>query len=314
MKIAIIEPLGIEQNEVDKLKQQFLSTDDELIYYNSAPKDDSEKISRADGADVVIIANTPFKQEVLAHCTNLKLLSVAFTGVDHVDMDYCKNHDILVCNCSGYANEAVSELVFGLVIDLYRNILSADKALRNGKTKAGLAQFELCHKKFGIVGAGAIGLKTAMTAKAFGCEVYAYSRTKKSIDGIKFVELDELLSICDIVSLHVPLTKQTKGLINENNIAKMKKSAILINTARGPVVETEALANALKAGKIAGAGIDVFDSEPPIAGDNLLLSAPNVILTPHIGFATQEAMVKRAIIAFANIAKWKQGSPQNVMA
>lgn len=313
MKIAIIEPLGIEQNEVDKLKQQFLSAEDEIIYYNSAPKDDGEKISRASGADVVIIANTPFRENVLAHCSNLKLLSVAFTGVDHVDMDYCKEHNILVCNCSGYANEAVSELVFGLIIDLYRNILAADKAVRNGKTKAGLPQFELCHKKFGIIGAGAIGLKTAMIAKAFGCEVYAYSRTKKDIAGIKFVDLDELLSICDIVSLHVPLTKQTKGLINEHNIAKMKTNAILINTARGPVVDTKALANALTTGKIAGAGVDVFDTEPPIAGDNPLLSAPNVVLTPHLGFATQEAMVKRAIIAFENIAKWKQNTPQNVM-
>ncbi len=313
MKIAIIEPLGISVEQVNKLKDESLPKDVELVYYNSAPQDDAEKISRGRDADIIVIANMPFRENVLSHCTNLKLLSVAFTGVDHVDMAYCKEHDITVCNCSGYANEAVSELVFGLIIDLYRNIFAADKAVREGKTKSGLSQFELCKKKFGIVGSGAIGLKTAALAQAFGCEVYAYSRTAKNIPGIKFVSLDELLSVCDIVSLHVPLTEQTKGLINENNIAKMKKNAVLINTARGPVVDAKALANALNDKQIAGAGIDVFDTEPPIDSDNPLLGAPNVVLTPHIGFATQEAMEKRAVIAFANIAKWLDGEPQNVM-
>ncbi len=313
MKIAIIEPLGISKEQVNKLKAELLPKDVELVYYNTAPQDDAEKISRGRDADIIVIANMPFRENVLKECINLKLLSVAFTGVDHVDMAYCKEHDITVCNCSGYANEAVSELVFGLIIDLYRNIFAADKAVREGKTKSGLSQFELCKKKFGIVGSGAIGLKTAALAQAFGCEVYAYSRTAKNIPGIKFVSLDELLSVCDIVSLHVPLTKQTRGLINENNIVKMKKSAVLINTARGPVVDAKALANALNDKQIAGAGIDVFDTEPPIDSANPLLGVPNIVLTPHIGFATQEAMEKRAVIAFANIAKWLDGEPQNVM-
>ena len=313
MKIAIIEPLGIDEKAVEKLKQDFLPEDIELEYYNSTPQDDEEKIKRSEDADIVMLANMPLRKNVLEKCTKLKMISVAFTGVDHVDMDYCKANDIMVCNCSGYANEAVCELVFGMIVDLYRNIFAADKAVRTGKTKAGLSQFELCGKKFGIIGAGAIGLKVANVAKAFGCDVYAYSRTPKDIDGIKFVGLDELLSICDVVSIHVPLTKQTKDLINAENITKMKPTALLINTARGPVVNVKALADALKNNIIAGAGIDVFDNEPPIAMDNPLLSVSNVVLTPHIGFATKEAMEKRAVIAFTNINKYLMGKPQNVM-
>lgn len=313
MKIAIVEPLGIDEKAVEKLQQEFLPHSIELVYYNSAPKDDAEKIERSEDADIVMLANMPFGKNILEKCSKLKMLSVAFTGVDHVDMNYCKEKNIMVCNCSGYANEAVSELVFGMVIDLYRSIFAADNAVRSDKTKAGLEQFEVCGKKFGIVGAGAIGLKVANLAKAFGCEVYAYSRTPKNVDGVKFVSLDELLSMCDIVSVHVPLTKKTKDLINAENITKMKSTALLINTARGPVVNAKALAEALKNGIIAGAGVDVFDNEPPIVADNPLLSAPNVVLTPHIGFATAEAMQKRAVIAFDNIKKYLAGKPQNVM-
>ena len=313
MKIAIIEPLGIDEKAVEKLKQDFLPENIELVYYNSAPQDDEEKIKRSEDADIVMLANMPLRKNVLEKCSKLKMISVAFTGVDHIDMDYCKANDIMVCNCSGYANEAVCELVFGMVVDLYRNIFAADEAVRTGKTKVGLSQFELCGKKFGIIGAGAIGLKVANVAKAFGCDVYVYSRTPKDIDGIKFVSLDDLLSICDVVSVHVPLTKQTKDLINAENITKMKPTSLLINTARGPVVNAKALADALKNNIIAGAGVDVFDNEPPIAMDNPLLNAPNVVLTPHIGFATKEAMEKRAVIAFTNINKYLMGKPQTVM-
>lgn len=313
MKIAIIEPLGIDEKVVEKLKQDFLPENIELVYYNSAPQDDEEKIKRSEDADIVMLANMPLRKNVLEKCSKLKIISVAFTGVDHIDMDYCKANDIMVCNCSGYANEAVCELVFGMVVDLYRNIFAADEAVRTGKTKVGLSQFELCGKKFGIIGAGAIGLKVANVAKAFGCDVYVYSRTPKDIDGIKFVSLEDLLSNCDVVSVHVPLTKQTKDLINAENITKMKPTSLLINTARGPVVNAKALADALKNNIIAGAGVDVFDNEPPIAMDNPLLNAPNVVLTPHIGFATKEAMEKRAVIAFTNINKYLMGKPQNVM-
>ena len=157
------------------------------------------------------------------------------------------------------------------------------------------------------------GLRTAAIANAFGCQILAYSRTKKDIPGITYVDMDTLLSSCDIVSLHTPLNSETKGLIGKEELAKMKPSAILINTSRGPVVDSDALADALNNGRLAGAGIDVFEAEPPIAKDHPLLTAKNVIATPHVAFATKEALEKRAVIVFDNVDKWLKGTPQNVM-
>lgn len=313
MKIVILEPLGISEVQAAALKNKIVADGGELVYYNTPPSGDEEKIARAQGAGIIVLANTPFRQNVLEKCPDLKFLSVAFTGVDHVDVAYCKQQGITVSNCSGYANEAVGELVIGLVIALYRQLPAADTAVRSGKTREGLLGRELHGKKFGIVGAGAIGLQTAALARAFGCEVYAYSRTPKNVGGVKFVALDKLLAQSDIVSVHVPLTAATKGMIGAAALAKMKKTAVLINTARGPIVDSAALAEALSGGKIAGAAVDVFENEPPIAANHVLLQAPHVLLAPHIGFATQEALEKRAVIAFENIQNWLAGKPQNVM-
>ena len=313
MKLVITEPLGISEAQAEVLKKEYLPADLEMVYCNTPPKDDAEKAARAQGAELVMLANMPFKENVLKELKDVKLLSVAFTGVDHVGMDYCKEHGIVVSNCSGYANEAVSELAIGLTLALYRRMIASDKAVREGKTRAGLLGIEFSGKTFGVIGAGAIGKRTSALAKAFGCEVVFYNRGKTEIEGAKFVELDELLAVSDVISLHVPLTAETKGLIGAKEIAKMKKTALLINAARGPVVDSKALADALKEGRIAGAGIDVFEGEPPIAGDHPLLNAPNVILAPHIGFATQEAMEKRAVIAFKNVQAYLAGKPQNVM-
>ena len=313
MKLVITEPLGISEAQAEVLKKEYLPADLEMVYCNTPPKDDAEKAARAQGAELVMLANMPFKENVLKELKDVKLLSVAFTGVDHVGMDYCKEHGIVVSNCSGYANEAVSELAIGLTLALYRRMIASDKAVREGKTRAGLLGIELSGKTFGVIGAGAIGKRTSALAKAFGCEVVFYNRGETEIKGAKFVELDELLAVSDVISLHVPLTAETKGLIGAKEIAKMKKTALLINAARGPVVDSKALADALKEGRIAGAGIDVFEGEPPIAGDHPLLNAPNVILAPHIGFATQEAMEKRAVIAFKNVQAYLAGKPQNVM-
>lgn len=313
MKLVITEPLGISEAQAEVLKKEYLPADLEMVYCNTPPKDDAEKAARAQGAELVMLANMPFKENVLKELKDVKLLSVAFTGVDHVGMDYCKEHGIVVSNCSGYANEAVSELAIGLTLALYRRMIASDKAVREGKTRAGLLGIELSGKTFGVIGAGAIGKRTIALAKAFGCEVVFYNRGETEIEGAKFVELDELLAVSDVISLHVPLTAETKGLIGAKEIAKMKKTALLINAARGPVVDSRALADALKEGRIAGAGIDVFEGEPPIAGDHPLLNAPNVILAPHVGFATQEAMEKRAVIAFKNVQAYLAGKPQNVM-
>ncbi|WP_196605195.1 NAD(P)-dependent oxidoreductase [Pectinatus haikarae] len=312
MKLSIVESIGIDEKKCQELTRKILHDRIEVAYYNS-PADDKEKIKRSQGAQAVMIANRPYKDNILEKCPELEMLSVAFTGVDHVGMEYCHKKNIIVSNCAGYANEAVSELVLGMCIALYRKLAECGKAVYEGKTGAGLLGLELAGKTFGIIGAGAIGMKTAALAKAFGCEVYCYKRTPPQNSEYKFSDMDSILRTCDIISLHMPLNDSTRGMINAEKIELMKKNAILINTARGPIVDAKALAQALENGQIAGAGIDVFDGEPPIPEDNPLLKAPNIVLTPHIGFATKEALEKRAVIAFENVAEWLDGKPQNVM-
>lgn len=313
MKLVIIEPLGVLQETLLSMAREALPEDLEIVYYDTRVTGTEELIERGKDADIIVVSNLPMNGDVIDGCRNLKLLSVAFTGVDHIAMENCRRNGVTVCNCAGYSTVAVADLVFGMIIALYRNIIPCNDVVRKEGTKDGLVGFELEGKKFGVVGTGAIGLRVAGIARAFGCEVYAYSRTKKEIDGITYVSLEELLSTCDIVSLHTPLTPETKGLIGKEQLALMKPNAILINTARGPVVDSGALAEALNSGRIAGAGIDVFENEPPVKKEHPLLNAKNVIATPHVAFATKEALVKRAVIVFDNVAKWLKDEPQNVI-
>jgi len=313
MKLVIIEPLGVEKNMLLKMAEETLGDALEIVYYDNRATDTETLIERGKDADIIAVSNLPLNRDVIDGCKNLKMLGVAFTGVDHIAMDACKERNITVCNCAGYSNAAVSDLVFGLLISIYRNIISCNEVVRKSGTKDGLVGFELEGKKFGVVGTGAIGARVAQIAKAFGCHVYAYSRTVKEIEGVTFVDLDTLLSTCDVVSLHVPLNDKTKGLINAEKLSLMKPNAVLINTARGPVVDSKALADVLNQGKIAGAGIDVFETEPPIDAEHPLLNAKNLIATPHVAFATKEALVKRAVIVFDNVKAFLNGTPQNVM-
>lgn len=313
MKLVIIEPLGVNDEKLLAMAKDMLPGDLEIRYYNTRVTDTETLIERGKDADIIAVSNLPLNADVIRGCKNLKMLSVAFTGVDHIAMDACRENGVLVSNCAGYSTAAVADLVFGMVIALYRNMVACNETVRKGGTKDGLVGFELEGKKFGVIGTGAIGTRVAMIAKAFGCDVYAYSRTKKDLPGITYVDMDTLLSTCDIVSLHTPLNPQTKGLIGKDQLALMKPSALLINTSRGPVADSEALADALNSGKIAGAGIDVFETEPPVSESHPLLTAKNVIATPHVAFATKEALEKRAVIVFDNIAKWLKGEPQNIM-
>lgn len=313
MKLVMIEPLGVEQEKLLAMAREALPDDMELVYYDTRVTGTKELIERGKDADIIVVSNLPMNRDVINGCKNLKMLSVAFTGIDHIAMDACRANGVTVCNCAGYSTAAVADLVFGMLISLYRNLIPCNETVRAEGTKEGLVGFELEGKKFGVVGTGAIGLRVAKIAQAFGCEIYAYSRTKKELDGITYVSLEELLSLCDIVSLHTPLTAETKGLIGKEQLSRMKPNAVLINTARGPVVDSEALAEALNEGRIAGAGIDVFETEPPVKKDHPLLNARNVIATPHVAFATKEALVKRAVIVFDNVAKWADGTPQNLM-
>lgn len=313
MKIVISESLGIKRELVLEIAKSKLASDIEIEYYEELWANNAELIERCKDADLLVIANHKLDAEVIKACPKLKMISVAFTGVDHVDIKVAHENNILVSNCSGYSTIAVADLVFGLILDLYRHISTCNNLVREGKSKAGLNFYELSGKRFGVVGTGAIGLRVIEIAKAFGCEVFAYSRTIKNLDGVVYTDLDTLMKKCDIISVHTPLNEHTKGLISKERIAMMKENAILINTARGPIVDYDALADALNADRIAGAGLDVFAKEPPLDINEKILHAKNVIATPHIGFATEEALIKRAHIAFENIAKYLADEPQNVI-
>ncbi len=304
MKIAVLEPLGISKEDLKARIVKQIGDKHVLVMYDDRKEDVSSLIERSQGADIVVFSNIPFRKEVISQLPQLKKICVAFTGMDHVDLAYCAEQGIEVKNCAGYSTVAVADLVFGLVLSLARNIPACDQACRHEGTKNGLVGFELAGKKFGIIGLGAIGKRVADIANAFGCEVYAFTRTPHPHPGVTLVDKQTLLSTCDIISLHTPLNEQTRGLIGANELALMKPSSLLINTARGGVVDTSALVFALKEEKIAGAGIDVFEMEPPIPADYELAHLPNSVVTPHVAFATKQAFEKRADIIAANLAAW----------
>lgn len=315
MKIVVMEPLGVVLEKIEALAVPLKEAGHEFIYHTTKETNQEKLLARVADADIIMLANQPLSAEIINGCPKLKMLSVAFTGVDHIALEACRARNILVCNAAGYSTNAVAELTFGLAISVIRNIVPCDGRCRSAATKDGLVGFELFGKTFGVVGTGAIGSRVAKIAQAFGCRVLAYSRTPKQelIDlDVEFVALDELLEQADLVSLHVPLTDATKGLINAEAISKMKPTAVLLNTARGPVVDSVALSDALNEGRLAGAGIDVFEIEPPIAKEHPLCHAKNTVLTPHVAFASKEALEARADIVFANLWKYFAGEPQNV--
>lgn len=312
MKIVVLEPLGIAQTQLAEILEEKVGGRAQITYFPDRQEDVETLVERSMDADIVVLSNLPYPKEVLEQCPNLKAIVVAFTGVDHVAMDYCRNHQITVCNCAGYSTAAVADLVFGMLIGFYRNLAACDERARHGGTKDGLVGYELEGKKFGVIGTGAIGARVAMIAHAFGCEVYAYSRTRKSLPNVTSLALDELLNTCDIISLHVPATPQTTHMIGKRELQMMKSDAILINTARGPVVDNEALAQALLANEIGGACIDVLDQEPPFDPSLAILQAPNTLMTPHVAFASKQAMVKRAHIVAENLNAILSGTFINV--
>ena len=318
MKISLLEPIGIDKALMDELSAPLIEKGHEFIFYDNKTTDTEELYNRAKDSDIVMIANNPLPDSVIERCEKIKMLDVAFTGIDHVGQKACKEKGVVICNAAGYSNETVSELAVGMAINLLRKVNAGDKAVREGKTlaSAGLMGMELGTKTVGIIGTGRIGIMTAKLFKAFGCRVIGYSRTKKEEAvqaGIEYTELDELLKISDIVSLHVPSTAETKGFLSRERISLMKQTAILINCARGAVVDNEALAEALNSDKIAGAAIDVFDMEPPIPADYPLLKAKNTLLTPHVAFASKESMIRRAHIVFDNLYAFLEGKPVNVV-
>ena len=311
MRIVVLETLGCSPEIVDENAARRRALGHEFTTFEKTADAERLKAETRD-ADVLMLATVPLPAEVLAAAPDVKFIDVAFTGVDHIPVADARKRGIAISNASGYADESVAELCISLMIQLLRHLGEAERRVREGGTKAGLGANLLQGKTVGIIGAGAIGKRLAALCKAFGCTVLAHNRRPVADPAIdESVSLDELLRRSDIVSLHCPLTPETKGLIGAPQLAMMKKTAFLINTARGPVVDNKALAEALNAGTIAGAACDVFDMEPPLPADYPLLHCKNIILTPHLAFYSQESLEERAKIAFANLFAWLDGKQIN---
>lgn len=315
-QICIMEPLGISKEQLESIFHPIVERGYSLDVHMTKESDEKALYDRIKDASILVLANQPLSGSIIRRCSKLEMISIAFTGVDHVDIKACEEKGIAVSNAAGYSTHAVSELVFGLAISLMRNIVPCDGRTRTAGTKDGLVGPELYGKTFGVIGMGAIGEATARIAKAFGCQVLAYNRSPKpklEEEGFIFTDIDTICKKAHIVSLHVPLNDETHHLIDERRIGIMQQNAILINTARGPVVDMVALGDALRKGHLGGAGIDVYEIEPPIPKDHPLCTAPHTVLTPHIGFASQEAFITRAHIVKDNVLHWLEGSPINVI-
>ena len=302
MKIVFLEPLGLTVEAIERACDNLKKLGHEVVVYPDRRPE--LNIERAAGADVVVESNMPLRKDFLDACPNLKMLSIAFTGLDHIDMDECKRRGIVVMNAAGYSTEAVAEETICMMIGLYRHVIENDKITRSCKGPSIAPGREIAGKIVGIIGMGAIGQRTAALAQAFGCKVVAWNRTPKQVPGVTFVDKETLLKEADIVALHIALNNETRNFLTAKDFAMMKPSAIIVNAARGPVVNTADLAEALKKGIIAGAALDVYDGEPPLSGENPILGAPNTMLMPHIGFSTEEAFKERLIIVVNNIAKF----------
>ena len=307
MNITCVEPLGISPDRFETLREHYASLGHTFNYYLDRREDEPTLVERMRDADVVVISNIKLSATVLSQCPNLKYLSVAFTGLDHIDLAYCREHGIEVQNAAGYSTTAVSELAVGMMLDLLRNIITLNEHIRQGGSRGTFLGRELRGKTVGIVGTGAIGIATARLVVAFGAKVIAWSRTERpevKAMGVEYMPLDDLLRQSDIVSLHVPLCDQTRHLIGKEQLALMKPTALLVNTARGPVCDIAAVSDALREGVIAGAAFDVFEQEPPLPIDHLLLSSRRCLVTPHVAFATEESFAARADIVFDHVDAW----------
>lgn len=307
MKIVAVEPIGISRQRAEELAERYAAKGCDFVVYPDRKEDEQTLVERMKDADVVIVSNIRLSREVLEQCPKLKFLNVAFTGLDHIDQDYCREKGIVIRNASGYATQAVAELAVGLMLDVYRKITPFDASTRNLQGRNNILGRELHGKTVGLVGTGAIGLRTAAILKAFGCRLLAYSRTERqeALDmGIEYTTLEDLMQRSDIISLHTPLTAQTKGLISREMLELCKPSAIIINTARGAVIDNKALAEMLNKDCIAGAGIDVYEYEPPLQSNHPLLSAKNAVLLPHVAFATQESFSMRVDIILRNLDEY----------
>ncbi|MDE5989834.1 MAG: D-2-hydroxyacid dehydrogenase [Duncaniella sp.] len=317
MKITILDGYGM--NPGDMSWEPLEQLGELTVYDRTAP---SEILGRAAGSEALLTNKTVLTGEILRALPGLRYVGVLATGYNVVDIDTARQLGIVVTNIPAYSTDSVVQMVFAHLLAITNRVEHYTAENRRGRW-SGNPDFcywdsplrELSGKTFGIVGLGNIGMAVSRVALAFGMKVKAY--TSKSPDklpeGVAKADLDELFSTSDVVSLHCPLTESTRHLVNAARLAQMKPSAILINTGRGPLVDEEALAEALGSGRIHAAGLDVLTSEPPSA-DNQLLKAPNCFITPHLGWATKEARERLLDIATNNLRGFIAGDIRNNVA
>lgn len=318
MKIVNLD--GYTTNPGDLSWEGIKKLGDYTVYERTQP---DQIIERAKGANILIVNKTIITKEILdALSPQLEYIGLQSTGYNVVDCRYAKELGITVCNIPAYSTNAVAQLVFAFILQVTNEVSLHAQAVRNGEWcdcpdfcfwKKPLT--ELAGKTIGIIGFGSIGKKVAKLAQAFDMSVLAYTahpEKNRDIDSVEFTDLDILLSESDIITCHCPLTPQTTGIINENTISKMKKSAIFINTSRGPVVDEQALADALNNERIKAAGLDVLETEPALK-ENPLLTAKNCYITPHIAWAAKETRERLLNILEENIIAYLNGKPQNVV-
>ncbi len=286
-----------------------------VVRDNTAPDEVETAIS---DADVIFVNKVKLFEDNLKAAKNLKLICEAATGFDNIDIEYCKSRGIGVCNVPGYSVYSVAQVTVSMVLSLVNRLNEYTRYTRDGSYSKGKSAnilkpvyHELWGKKWGIVGYGAIGQRVGEIAKALGCEVFAFKRTP--IDEVNCTDIDTLISECDIITVHIPLSDSTRGLINEERIAKMKRTAVFVNTARGAVVDEAALCTALKQGKIAAMGTDVYSSEPFREDSPFyeIKDFDNVCLTPHMAWGTIEARTRCFGVMLENLKAFLDGEIKN---
>ena len=317
-RMKIVELDGYAANPGD-LSWEPLQELGELTVYDRTPA--SLVVERAKDADIILINKVLITEEVLSQLPRLKYIGVLATGYNVVDVKAATKRGIVVTNIPAYSTESVAQMTFAHILNITNRIGHYARQSREGRWSSNpdfcywdTQLWELSGKTIGIVGLGNIGMRVATIARYFGMDVFAYT-SKNSADlpeGIQKTTLDGLFAVSDIVSLHCPLTADTRHLINRESLEKMKEGSILINTGRGPLVDEEAVADALASGHLGGYGADVMIDEPP-SPNNPLLAQRNAFITPHIAWATHEARSRLITIATDNLRAFINGQPQNVV-
>lgn len=318
MKLVILD--SYTENPGDLSWDWLKDVVDEYKIYESTPKD--KVLERSHDADILVTNKVPVDRALIEKLPKLKFIAVLATGFNIIDCEAAKEHGIVVSNIPAYSTDGVAQLVFAFLLELTNQVGLHSKSVNDGEWSRSpyfcywkTPLVELRGKVFGIVGFGKIGSAVAEIANAFGMKVKAYSPHTRAYAGfgkVDFVSLDEVIETSDVISLHCPLTNETNGLVNAKFLSRMKKTAYLINTSRGPVVNEKDLRAALDSGMIAGAGVDVLSTEPP-KEDNPLIGAKNCFITPHIAWASLEARTRLMNIFKDNVKGFVSGKPINVV-